>query len=155
MKARNRFQLFSDENGASLVELGLIFPVFALLLIGCVDFGQAYFMAMEVAGAAHAGAMYGSENPIDTAGMKTAAQDDAPNVPSLTVQTPTYGCECADGSSYSASCATTPTSCPNSLNVVYRVYVSVSATYTPLLKLPWSSSGLTFTSTASMRSAGS
>jgi Flp pilus assembly protein TadG len=136
------------------VELGLIFPVFALLLIGAVDFGQAYFMAIEVAGAAQAAAVYGSENPTDTAGMRTAAQDDAPNVPGLSVQTPTYGCECADGSSYSASCATTPSSCPNSLNVIYRVNVVVSGTYTPLLKMP-GIPGLTFTSTASMRSAGS
>jgi len=155
MKKRNLYDLISDEHGASLVELGLIFPIFVLLLIGSVDFGQAYYMAIEVAGAAHAAAVYGSQNPNDTAGMTTAAQDDAPNVPNLTVQTPTYGCECADGSSYSASCAVTPSSCPSSLNVVYRVYVSVSATYTPLLKLPLISSGLTFTSTASMRSAGS
>jgi Flp pilus assembly protein TadG len=155
MKKRNRFDLLSDENGASLVELALIFPIFLLLLVGSVDFGQAYFMAIEVAGAAHAAAVYGASNPIDTAGMKTAAKDDAPNVPGLTVQTPTYGCECADGSSYSAGCSVTPTTCPNNIGVVYRVNVLVTATYTPLLKLPGISSGLTFTSTASMRSAGS
>jgi Flp pilus assembly protein TadG len=155
MKKRNRFNLMSEESGASLVELALVFPIFVLLLIGSVDFGQAYFMAIEVAGAAHAAALYGSQNPTDTAGMRTAAQDDASNVPSLSVATPAYGCECADGSSYSASCTTTPTTCPNNIGVVYRVYVSVSATYTPLLTLPGISSGLTFTSTASMRSAGS
>jgi hypothetical protein len=87
--------------------------------------------------------------------MTVAAQDDAPNVPNLSVQTPTYGCECADGSSYSASCAVTPTSCPNSLNVIYRVNISVSATYTPILPWPGMNYNMKFTSNASMRSAGS
>lgn len=155
MKTLNRMDVLRDESGASLVELALIFPIFVLLLLGSVDFGRAYYLATEVAGAAHAGAVYGATNPIDTAGMKTAAQDDAPNVPGLTVQTPTYGCECADGSSYSASCAVTPTSCPSNIGVVYRVNVSVTGTYTPLLKLPAISNSMTFTSTASMRSAGS
>ena len=154
MKKRNRMDLFSNENGASLVEMGLVFPVFLLLLLGCVDFGRAYYLAIEVAGAAQAAAVYVSKNPSDTAGMTTAAQDDAPNVPNLSVTTPTYGCECADGSSYSASCTSTPSSCPNNIGVVYRVNVTVSGTYTPLLKLPTLTS-MTFTSTASMRSAGS
>jgi Flp pilus assembly protein TadG len=155
MKKRNRFDLMRDENGASLVELALVFPLFILLMLGCVDFGRAYYLAIEVAGAAHSAAVFGSKNPADTGGMKVAAQDDAPNVPNLTVNTPTYGCECADGSSYSANCATTPTSCPNNIGVVYRVNVTVSATYTPILTLPAVGNSLTFTSTASMRSAGS
>ena len=152
---RNPVNLFGDESGASLVELSLMFPIFLFLLIGSVDFGRAYYMAIEVAGAAHAGVVYGTQNPTDTAGMKTAAQDDASDVSNLSVTTPTYGCECADGSSYSASCASTPTSCPNSIGVVYRVNVTVSGTYTPIIKMPGVSNGLTFTSSASMRSAGS
>jgi len=155
MKKRNRFDLLRNEYGGSLVELAMTLPLFALMLLGSVDFGRAYFLATEVAGAAHAAAVYGSQNPTDTTGMQTAAQDDAPNVPNLSVTTPTYGCECADGSSYSASCATTPSSCPSSLNVVYRVNVTVTGTYTPLLPWPGIPSSLSFSSTASMRSAGS
>jgi Flp pilus assembly protein TadG len=146
---RNRLDLFSDENGASLVELGLVFPIFVLMLLGSLDFGRAYYLATEVAGAAHAGALYGSQNPTDTAGMKTAAQDDAPDVPNLSVTTPTYGCECADGSAYSASCSTTPT-CSSS-NMVKVVNVTVQATYTPLFPWPKNNSSVTFTSIASMR----
>jgi Flp pilus assembly protein TadG len=130
-------------------------PLFVLLLLGAVDFGRAYYLATEVSGAAQAAAIYGSENPTDTAGMTTAAQDDAPDVPGLSVSTPTYGCECADSSSYSANCAVTPTSCPSSLNVIYRVNVVVKGTYTPLLPWPGMNSSMTFTSIASMRSAGS
>lgn len=154
MKKRNRFDLFIEEDGASLLELALVFPIFVLLLLGSVDFGRGYYLAIEVAGAAHAGAVYGSQNPTDTAGMKTAAQDDAPDVPGLTVTTPTYGCECANGTNYSASCATTPT-CTGS-NVVKRVNVTVSATYKPLFAWPvlgnlFNPSSMTLSSSASMR----
>jgi Flp pilus assembly protein TadG len=155
MKKRNRFDWLRDERGGSLVELGAMLPLFALMLIAVVDFGRAYYLAIEVAGAAHAAAMYGSQNPTDKTGMQNAAQDDAPNVPNLSVGTPTYGCECADGSSYSQNCSTTPSSCPSSLNVVYRVNVTVTGTYTPLLPWPGIPSSLALTSSASMRSAGS
>jgi Flp pilus assembly protein TadG len=155
MKKQNPLDRLRGEQGGSLVELAMMLPLFTLLLFGSIDFGRAYYLAMEVAGAAQAAAAYGSQNPTDTTGIKDAAQDDAPNVPSLTVNTPTYGCECADGSSYSASCATTPSSCPNNLNVVYRVNVTVKGTYTPLLPWPGVPSSLSFSSSASMRSAGS
>jgi Flp pilus assembly protein TadG len=155
MKKRNQFDLLRDERGSSLVELALILPSFVLLLFGAVDFGRAYYLATEVAGAAHAAAEYGSRNPTDTTGMQNAARDDAQNVPNLSVVIPTYGCECADGSSYSASCSTMPSSCPNNLNVVYRVNITVNATYTPLVPWPGIPSSMAFSSSASMRSAGS
>jgi Flp pilus assembly protein TadG len=155
MKKPSGFHLLSKEDGASLVEFALVVPIFVLFLLASVDFGRAYYLSTEVAGAAQAAAAYGSRNPTDTAGMATAAQDDAPDVPGLSVQTPTYGCECADGTSYSANCATTPSSCPNNIGVVYVVNVTVSAVYTPMLEFPGFNSGVTLYSFASMRSAGS
>src|ERR1700757_932594 len=107
MMKRNRFDLMRGEHGASLVETALLFPLFFLLLFGAVDFGRAFYLTIEIAGAAHAGAIYGVQYPTDTAGMKTAAQNDAPDVSNLSVATPTYGCECATdttGATYSASC---------------------------------------------------
>jgi Flp pilus assembly protein TadG len=153
MKQRNRPHRLQSEHGGSLVELALVLPAFMLILFGAVDFGRAYFLAMEVAGAANAAVAYGSQNPTDTAGMTTAAQDDAPNVPNLSVTTPTYGCECSDGTSYSASCSTTP-SCPSN-TVVYRVNVKVQATYTPIFPWPGIPSSIPIATSASMRSAGS
>jgi Flp pilus assembly protein TadG len=153
MKKRIRFDLVRDEDGASLVELAFLLPLFLLLMFGALDFGRAFYLEQEIAGAAHAAAIYGSQNPTDTTGMQNTAQDDAPNVPNLTVGTPTYGCECSDGTSYSASCSTTPTSC--SANVVYRVNVTVTATYTPLFPWPKIPSSMAFSSSASMRSGGS
>jgi Flp pilus assembly protein TadG len=143
---------FQDEHGASLVETAIMLPFFLLLLFGTLDFGRAYFLATEVAGAARAAAEYGAQNPTDTTGITKVATADAPDVPSLSVGTPTYGCECSDGTSYSANCGATPT-CTN--NVVYRVSLTVSTTYTPLFPWPNIPSSIPLSSTAVMRSGNS
>jgi len=154
MKKRNRGDLLRGEHGASLVETAILLPLFMLLLLGAVDYGRAFYLGIEVAGAAHAGAIYGSRNPTDTAGMKAAAQDDAQDVPNLTVATPTSDCECPDGSNYTTGCTTNPT-CANGLSPVYRLKVTVTGNYTPLIPWPGIPSPISFTSSASMRSAGS
>ena len=152
MRFDNPLRLFRDQRGASLVELAFVMPLFLLLLFGAVDFGRAYFLANELAGAAHAGAEYGAQDPSDTTGITAAARADAPDVPGLSVGTPSYGCECSDGTSYSANCASTPTC---TYNAVYRVSVTVSATYSPLFPWPGVPSSVTLTSTAVMRSVKS
>lgn len=151
MRTQNWLKLARNEEGASLVELALLMPFFLLLTFGAVDFGRVFYLANEVAGAAHAGALYGSQNPADTTGIEAAAQDDAPDVPNLSVGTPTYGCECADGTQYSVNCTVT-LSCSDRVN---RVDLKVTGTYTPLVPWPGIPSSMSFSSSASMRSGGS
>jgi Flp pilus assembly protein TadG len=153
MKKRNRFHLLQDEHGASLVELALVLPLFPLLLFGAVDFARAFYLSVEIAGAAQAAAVYGSQNPTDTTGMQNAARYDAPNVPNLSAGTPTYGCECSDGTAYSASCSVKP-SCSSNTEV-QRVNVTVTGTYTPLIPWPGLPASMSLSSSASMRSGGS
>lgn len=155
MKKRNRFDLLRGEHGASLVELALLMPLFFLLMAVAVDLGRAYYLVLEVQGAAQAGAAYGVTNPTDTAGMKAAATDDAPNVPNLTVNTPTWGCECSDGTGYVANCPTASQPTCSGTTLVDRVNVTVTATYTTLFPWPKIPSSMSFSSSASMRSAGS
>lgn len=154
MNGNKGLRFFGDERGASLVEMAALLPFFLLLLFGAIDFGRAYYLTTEVAGAAHAAAAYGAQNPTDITGMKNAANDNAPGV-TLTFanSTPTYGCECSDGTGYSQSCTTAPTC--TSTTEVYRVNITVSATYSPLFPWPRIPSSMSFSSTASMRSAGS
>jgi Flp pilus assembly protein TadG len=151
MKHRRWFQLGANDEGSSLVETALLTPALLLMMLAVVDFGRAYYLAMEVAGAAHAGAEYGVQNPADTTGIKAAATSDAPNLPNLAVTTPAYGCECSDGTSYSANCSSTP-SCTT--NYVYRIDVQTSAAYKPLFPWPGIPSNLNLSSSASMRSGG-
>jgi Flp pilus assembly protein TadG len=154
MKKRTRFHLLRDENGASLVELAFVLPLFPLLLFGAVDFGRAFYLSVEIVGAAQAAAAYGSQNPTDTTGMQNAAREDAPNLPNLSVGTATYGCECSDGTSYVASCSPAPPTCSTNTEV-QRVNVTVTGTYSPLIPWPGLPSSMSLSSSASMRSAGS
>ena|SRR5579863_1431874 len=151
MKLRNRFHLLRDERGASLVELAFVLPLFPLLLFGAIDFGRAFYVSIELAGAAQAAAAYGAQSPTDTTGMQNAAQDDAPNVPNLSVGTPTVGYECSDGTSYST---TVKPACTSNTQV-QRINVKVTGTYSPLIPWPGVPSTMTLTSSAAMRSAGS
>ena len=146
--------LCKTDHGAALVELAFVTPILLLLLFGAIDLGRAFYVGIEVANAAHAGAEYGSINPSNTAGITAAAQQSAPNVSNLTVAAPTWGCECSDGSSYTASCTTTTTCTANSTrgnNVVHRVQVTTSAVYKTLI--PWKviPASFTLSSTATLR----
>lgn len=135
------------DDGSGILETAILLPVLILMLIGAVDFGRAFYLAIEVGSAAHAGALYGSQYPTDTAGMKTAATLDAADVSGLT-PTATYGCECADGSGAVASCTTAP-SC--TYNVVYYVQVNTTATYTSILNYPGIPASWTFSGMSRMR----
>lgn len=131
--SRASYLLFLGEQlGSSLMETTLLLPILVLLLVGAVDYGRGFFSAMEVSSAAEAGAMYGTTNPTDTAGITTMAQMDAKDVSGLNVSA-SYGCECADGTGIVVSCATTLV-CTN--NVVRYVDVSTSANYSPILPYP-------------------
>jgi Flp pilus assembly protein TadG len=121
------------DQGSSIVETALILPVLLVMLVVAVDLGRAYYVAIEVTSAAHAGALYGAQFSNDTTGMIAAAKLDAPDVPSLQAVA-IYGCECADGSGASSSCATLPASC--SFNVVNYAEVDTTVSYVPILIYP-------------------
>lgn len=125
-------KLLSNVEGASLVELALSMPMFLVILAGAVDFGHAYCVSIEVAGAAQAGALYGVRFPTDVSGMQEAAQNGAPDLTSFN-SVAAYGCECPDGTSAVPNC-TAPPSC--SANYVNYVQVTTSAIYSPIITLP-------------------
>ena len=58
-----------NERGQSLVELAVSLTVIMLLLSGAVDFSIAYFTFTAMQDAAQEGALYGSINPGDEAGI--------------------------------------------------------------------------------------
>lgn len=148
--ARCWAKLKQGREGACLLETALLTPVLLLMIVGAVDIGRGFTMAIELSSAAHAGAIYGTQNPTDTAGMAQAAVRDTPAVSGLSA-TATYGCECADGSSASALCTVTPV-CAD--NYVYYVTVTASATYTPMLHYPFLPATLNLSSTSRLRAGG-
>ncbi len=155
MKLLERLRILCNANhGAALIDLALLVPALLLLVIGATDLGRAGYVGIQVVNAAHAGAEYGSLNPSDTAGITTAAQQSAPNVSNLTVTAPTWGCECSDGSSYSARCAIMPVCAANNTrggNVVHRVQVTTSVVFRTLVPWPGIPSSMTLSGKATIR----
>ncbi len=58
-----------SERGQSLVEVAVSVTFLMLLVAGIVDFGIAFFSYVALQDAAQEGAIYGSINPTDTAGI--------------------------------------------------------------------------------------
>lgn len=67
------------ERGQSLVELAISLTVILILLAGAVDFGMAYFSFAAMQDAAQEGALYGSINPTDEAGIITRVRNASSN----------------------------------------------------------------------------
>jgi Flp pilus assembly protein TadG len=114
------------EHGSALVELALLVPMFALMLVGAAEFGRLAYADIEVSNAARAGVAYGSQNHAtasDTSGMQTAATQDAPDVTSITATASTF-CTCSDGTPI--TCAN-PSACISPAHVIQYVQVNTSA----------------------------
>src|SRR6185369_14970762 len=87
--------------GNSVVELALAFSVLGMLTLGIADFGRIYYVAIELANAATAGAVYGAytvSRSSDIDGMKTAALNEAADLTGVDVTTvpPVRYCQCPD-----------------------------------------------------------
>lgn len=67
------------EEGQSLVEMALMFPILLLVLTGILDLGRAYYSYLQLTNAAREGARYGATYPKDDAKIKTATVDAAAN----------------------------------------------------------------------------
>ncbi|MDE1155948.1 MAG: TadE/TadG family type IV pilus assembly protein [Acidobacteriaceae bacterium] len=147
--AINNLRLGADQKGSSLLEVAIVLPLLVLLLAVAVDLGNACTAAITTASAAHAGALYGTANPTDTAGMVQAARTSAPSLPTL-VPVATYGCECSDGSSAVGSCSIVPICAFNS---IYYVELDTTYVYTPLIPYPGLTDGFVLHGKARLRAA--
>lgn len=67
------------ERGNSLVELSISLTAILLLLSGTVDFSIAYFTFSAMQDAAQEGALYGSINPSDEAGIISRVRSTSTN----------------------------------------------------------------------------
>ncbi|HKO13305.1 MAG TPA: TadE/TadG family type IV pilus assembly protein [Acidobacteriaceae bacterium] len=152
----NPRRFLSANSGQSLIETALTLSLLILLLAAAVDFGRAYYLLIELKSAAHAGAIYGSQYPTDTNGMKAIASSNATNLTNVSfTPTASWGCECDDGSS--ATLATgSPLACSTPSctggNLVYYVVVNTTASFSPMLPWPGIPSTMNLSETVEMRS---
>ncbi len=124
-----------NESGQALLEIALLLPVFLLLLIGVIEIGRAAYASIIVSNAAHAGALYGAQNPAtaaDNAGMIQAALNDGQDLSGLSA-TAAHLCTCSTGSS-APNCSLSD--CASGRLVEY-VHVNTSVVFSPMFHFPW------------------
>src|SRR5579864_5735229 len=114
-RRQSRRGLFSKfARGQSMTELAIAVPVLCLLLLASADFARVFYFSIAVNNAARAGAQYGSQSlatAADITGMKSAATQDASDLPSIAATAQL--CTCGTGSSVTACassyCTNNPT----------------------------------------------
>ena len=135
------------EAGSAFIELGLMFPVLLLILVGAIDFARVFFAGIALTNAAEVGAMYGARSVTgssDLTGMQDASIADAADLSGVTAAATQY-CNCGNGTAHSC-----PVTCTGSTAHTY-VSVSTSYTFTPLFPIPGIPSSIPMTRTAVMR----
>jgi len=142
----------AGESGQTILEVALLTPVLLLLAVGIIEIGRYAYYSILVANAARAGAQYGAQSlatAADTAGIRTAAENDGQNVAGLTVTTQ-QECGCT-GSSIGSSCPAISCSFPN--HALVYVKVSTSGKFNSLFKYPGIPTSITVNTTELMRVA--
>jgi Flp pilus assembly protein TadG len=76
------------ERGQSLVELGISLAILIFLLAGAVEFGMAFFQFVQLRDAAQEGALYGSINPTNLAGIEERARGASNSPVNLSLAAP-------------------------------------------------------------------
>lgn len=91
---------FRESRGGSMtIELALLAPIMAFMLVGAIDFGGYIFGKMQLQNASRAGAQYAIQaagNIDDTAAITAAVQAASDLEASTTITTEAF-CGCADG----------------------------------------------------------
>jgi Flp pilus assembly protein TadG len=122
-------------SGVALVELAIIAPVIAILIIGISDIGLFAFRQMQVQHAAQAGARYASAHTYNSSLISSAVQYDETTF-TITVppNTPVQFCGCPTATGLT-NVGTPPCSSTCAVGGVAGTYVTVSAqaTYNPVV----------------------
>ena len=132
------------KKGQTMVEMALMLPALALLLVLAADFARVFYASIGVASAARAGVQYGAQNyttAIDYNAIRQAALNDGQNISGLSAQA-TDICMC-NGSQVACS----PPQCAEP---ELFVQVKTTTTFHTLLKFPGVPSQIPLTSTAVM-----
>jgi Flp pilus assembly protein TadG len=120
--------------GQALVELALIVPMLVLMLAISGDFGRAFTAYIAVSSAAREGASFGmmsSSNSVNQPGIRNAALADAPTI---------WGVAPTVASSVSTD-----------FQGYRQVSVTVSYTFTPILRIPPIPNSISMSRTVVMR----
>jgi Flp pilus assembly protein TadG len=137
----------TTRHGQFAVELALLSPILALMLLGTSDLCRIFYLSNVLSNAARAGVQYGAQSATtaaDLTGMKNAALNDAAGVSGVNAVASEY-CQCPNGAPFSCSQSN---SCSDKL--VY-VEVDTSGTFTTIVNYPGLPHTVALTGKAVMR----
>ncbi len=146
---RPLIRIASNERGNSVVELGLVAPLFAAFLIGMVDISRAVAERLRLEQAAQRSIerlMQGQEASATFANLQSDAETAAGSGSTATV-TPRLEC---DGSITASGTAYFTSSCTSGQTKARYVEVSITRTFTPMFGtdlFPWANADGTVTLT--------
>jgi len=152
--SRSWRKLLRRRDGTSAIELALILPVIAAMIVPLADLGMAAFTKMEVQNAAQAGADYALKNASGTFNATNigTAVTSATALSGLTATpTPSESCACVSGTTITDTTAPPcSTGCASGTEGIY-VTVGAQASYTPLFPYPTIPGAITFNATSQVR----
>jgi Flp pilus assembly protein TadG len=128
--------LRTNERGASIVELGLVAPIFAGLLVGMTDISRAYSMKLRLEQAAQRAIetvqqQTRSGNSYSSLSTEASSAATAAGYSGSTV-TVSYKLECNGATNTSTTGAAINASCSSGQTYARYVTVSISNSYTPM-----------------------
>ncbi|GAC1417534.1 MAG: hypothetical protein NVS3B16_21740 [Vulcanimicrobiaceae bacterium] len=139
----------TDDRGSALIEMVIVAPLLALLMLGTVEVGTYMYDGIVVGNAARAGVQYGAQNILaasDSPGIAAAAKADAKQLSSLTITSITY-CTCDSNHATTVTCGG-PSPCATSDARDTYVSDTATATFKPFLTYPGLPSTLTIARSA-------
>lgn len=129
--------------GSALVELGLLLPMLAGMIVPLTDLGMGAYAQMQLQNAVQAGAETALASGFNPTKITTSVTANGASLSSLVVATPTQRCGCSTSSGTIVFSTTqSPPGCyppcPSGGVGNTGTYVTVSATaqYTPLFNYP-------------------
>lgn len=151
---QHRLETACSERGAAFVELAVTMPLLVVVVLGTVDFGRAFYTAMELNNAARAGAQYGAQSlatSADIAGMTAVATAASPNIGTYVVTAGAPACVCGTPGNPSLTTIACSGTCGTG-HLIVHVTVSATKTFSMFSTFPGLPSSVPITRTAKMRS---
>jgi Flp pilus assembly protein TadG len=145
----------ASRRGAVTVELAMLAPIMAMMLIGAIDYGSFIFQKLEVQNASRAGVQYAiqtSSNVTDSTGIEAVVRAASDLPTGATVTSATF-CGCVDGTESSTdSIGSCSGDCSGGEFPALSVRVTVTNTYTSLFDYPGIDDSLTMVGETVMQS---
>lgn len=153
-QARGLRAFWKERKATSAIELALVLPLIAGMIIPLTDLGMAAYTKMEVQNAAQAGADYALKNAqagFNATNIGTAVTS-ATGLSGVSANpAPSQSCACISGATITDTTAPPcSTGCASGNEGVY-VTVNAQASYTPLFPYPTIPSAITFNATSTVR----